>query len=87
MRLGQIFLVLKLFLTLSLNSVGFQKSHCLIHLGGRAQKNLLQGTHISECSRRFKVDLSQWPLIAEIEKNCMQLEAFKKAAPMLQPDA
>ena len=40
-----------------------------------------------ESSRRFKVDLSQWPLIAEIEKNCMQLEAFKNAAPMQQPDA
>ena len=40
-----------------------------------------------ESSRRFKVDLSQWPLIAEIEKNCMQLEAFQKAAPMQQPDA
>ena len=40
-----------------------------------------------ESSRRFKVDLSQWPLIAEIEKNCLQLEAFQKAAPMQQPDA
>ena len=40
-----------------------------------------------ESSRRFKVNLSQWPLIAEIEKNCLQLEAFQKAAPMLQPDA
>lgn len=40
-----------------------------------------------ESSRRFKVDLSEWPLIAEVEKNCMQIEAFKKAAPMLQPDA
>ena len=26
-------------------------------------------------------------LISEIEKNCMQLEAFQKAAPMQQPDA
>jgi maleylpyruvate isomerase len=33
------------------------------------------------------VNLSQWPLISEIEKNCMQLEAFQKAAPMQQPDA
>lgn len=40
-----------------------------------------------ESARRFKVDLSQWPLIAEVDKNCLQLEAFKKAAPMLQPDA
>lgn len=40
-----------------------------------------------ESARRFKVDLSQWPLIAEVEKNCLQLEAFNKAAPMLQPDA
>jgi len=27
------------------------------------------------------------PLIEEIEKNCLQLEAFQKAAPMQQPDA
>jgi len=40
-----------------------------------------------ESSRRFKVDLSQWPLICEIEAACMQLEAFKSAAPMQQPDA
>ena len=40
-----------------------------------------------ESSRRFKVDLSQWPLICEIEAACMQLEAFKQAAPMQQPDA
>lgn len=40
-----------------------------------------------ESSRRFKVDLTQWPLIAEVEQTCLQLDAFKQAAPMLQPDA
>jgi maleylpyruvate isomerase len=40
-----------------------------------------------ESARRFKVDLSQWPLIASIETACMKLDAFKDAAPMQQPDA
>jgi maleylpyruvate isomerase len=40
-----------------------------------------------ESARRFKVDLTQWPLIAAVEDTCMQLDAFKKAAPMQQPDA
>ena len=40
-----------------------------------------------ESSRRFKVDLTQWPCIAAVEAACMQLDAFKKAAPMQQPDA
>lgn len=40
-----------------------------------------------ESARRFKVDLSQWPLIAGVEAACMQLEAFQKSAPLQQPDA
>ena len=40
-----------------------------------------------ESARRFKVDLSQWPLIMAVEKACMALEAFQKAAPSQQPDA
>lgn len=40
-----------------------------------------------ESARRFKVDLTQWPLISAVEATCMQLDAFKKAAPMQQPDA
>ena len=40
-----------------------------------------------ESARRFKVDLSRWPLIMAVEKACMQLEAFQKAAPSQQPDA
>ena len=40
-----------------------------------------------ESARRFKVNLNQWPLIAEIESNCMRLQAFQKAAPAQQPDA
>ncbi|MFA6615932.1 MAG: maleylacetoacetate isomerase, partial [Hydrogenophaga sp.] len=34
-----------------------------------------------------KVDLTRWPLIAEVEKACMELDAFQKAAPRQQPDA
>lgn len=40
-----------------------------------------------ESARRFKVDLTQWPLISAIDAACMQLAAFQKAAPMQQPDA
>ena len=34
----------------------------------------------------FKVDMSPYPLINKIEKNCLELEAFKMAHPMNQPD-
>jgi maleylpyruvate isomerase len=40
-----------------------------------------------ESARRFKVDLTQWPHIMDVEKACMELEAFQKAAPGQQPDA
>ena len=40
-----------------------------------------------ESARRFKVDLTKWPLIMAVEKACMELEAFQKAAPKMQPDA
>ena len=40
-----------------------------------------------ESARRFKVDLSRWPLIAAVEAACMALEAFQQAAPAAQPDA
>jgi maleylpyruvate isomerase len=40
-----------------------------------------------ESARRFKVDLSRWPLISAIDKVCMELDAFKRAAPGAQPDA
>ena len=40
-----------------------------------------------ESARRFKVDLSRWPLIMAVEKACIALEAFQKAAPGQQPDA
>jgi maleylpyruvate isomerase len=40
-----------------------------------------------ESARRFKVDLTQWPLIAGVEGACMKLDAFRQAAPMQQPDA
>jgi maleylpyruvate isomerase len=40
-----------------------------------------------ESARRFKVDLARWPLIMEVDATCGVIEAFKKAAPMAQPDA
>ena len=40
-----------------------------------------------ESARRFNVDLTKWPYIMAVEKACMELEAFQKAAPGQQPDA
>lgn len=40
-----------------------------------------------ESARRFKVDMDCWPLISAIDKACAELEAFRKASPMAQPDA
>ena len=38
-------------------------------------------------ARRYGCDLSRYPAIIEIEKNCMALPAFADAAPEKQPDA
>lgn len=40
-----------------------------------------------ESARRFKVDLSRWPLVQAVDAACAQLDAFRKAAPSAQPDA
>ncbi len=40
-----------------------------------------------ESARRFNVDMRRWPLISAIDQACGELEAFKQAAPMSQPDA
>jgi maleylpyruvate isomerase len=40
-----------------------------------------------ESARRFKVDLGRWPRLVAIDLACSQLEAFRKAAPAVQPDA
>lgn len=40
-----------------------------------------------ESARRFRVDLSRWPLVQAVDAACAQLEAFRKAAPSEQPDA
>mgnify|MGYP000370170668 CR=1 FL=1 len=39
-----------------------------------------------ESARRFKVDLTRWPLIAAVDAACAQLDAFRLAAPALQHD-
>lgn len=40
-----------------------------------------------ESARRFQVDLTHWPRIAQIEAACLALPAFADAAPARQPDA
>jgi maleylpyruvate isomerase len=40
-----------------------------------------------ESARRFKVDLTPYPLIRAIDAACGELDAFKRAAPAAQPDA
>ncbi|MFK7967342.1 MAG: maleylacetoacetate isomerase [Burkholderiaceae bacterium] len=36
---------------------------------------------------RFKVDMTQYPVLARIDENCQKLPAFADAAPMAQPEA
>ncbi|MDM7860077.1 maleylacetoacetate isomerase [Alteromonas sp. ASW11-36] len=38
-------------------------------------------------AKRFGVDMTKYPLIASIDENCNELEAFQLAAPENQPDA
>jgi len=38
-------------------------------------------------ARRFGVDMARYPTIAAIEQACLQLPAFRDAAPDRQPDA
>jgi maleylpyruvate isomerase len=40
-----------------------------------------------ESARRFKVDTARWPRIEAVDAACARLEAFRLAAPALQPDA
>jgi maleylpyruvate isomerase len=40
-----------------------------------------------ESARRFKVDLAPYPLIRAVDEACHRLEAFRRAAPAVQPDA
>ncbi len=40
-----------------------------------------------ESARRFKVDLTPYPTIVAIDKACHALEAFRLAAPGMQPDS
>jgi maleylpyruvate isomerase len=40
-----------------------------------------------ESARRFKVDLTRWPRLLEVDEACSGLDAFQKAAPSAQPDA
>ena len=40
-----------------------------------------------ESARRFKVDLTCWPRLLEIDEACSRLDAFRRAAPAEQPGA
>jgi maleylpyruvate isomerase len=40
-----------------------------------------------ESARRFKVDLAHWPRLMAIDAACGELDAFRRAAPAVQPDA
>jgi maleylpyruvate isomerase len=40
-----------------------------------------------ESARRFKIDLASWPHIRAVDTACARLDAFRLAAPALQPDA
>jgi len=40
-----------------------------------------------ESARRFKIDLAPYPNIAAVDRACAGLDAFRRAAPALQPDA
>lgn len=37
-------------------------------------------------ARRYDMPMTAWPIIEEIEKNCLKLKAFQDAAPENQPD-
>jgi maleylacetoacetate isomerase len=38
-------------------------------------------------ARRYAVDLSPYPIIQKVDEACSQIQAFKKAHPMVQPDS
>jgi maleylpyruvate isomerase len=40
-----------------------------------------------ESARRFKVDIGRWPRLQAIDAACSDLDAFRLAAPGVQPDA
>lgn len=40
-----------------------------------------------ESARRFKVDLTPYPAILAVDQACSTLDAFVRAAPLVQPDA
>jgi maleylpyruvate isomerase len=40
-----------------------------------------------QSARRFNVNMDRWPLIVAVDAACARIEAFRRAAPALQPDA
>ena len=40
-----------------------------------------------DSARRFKIDMARWPLISAVDAACGERDAFRRAAPLVQPDA
>jgi maleylpyruvate isomerase len=68
------------FLAADLNRRGF----CFGHTPTMADVYLVPQM---ESARRFKVDMTRWPRLLEVDEACSGLDAFRKAAPAAQPDA
>ncbi len=57
---------------------------CLGDIPGMADVVLIPQVYNA---RRFELDMAPYPLIESIDKHCLQIEAFSRAAPENQPDA
>jgi maleylpyruvate isomerase len=77
-------------------SAGFDAFQALIEAHGRpgpfafGERPTLADVYLVpqiESARRFKVDLARWPRLVAIDAACARLEAFRRAAPAVQPDA
>lgn len=77
-------------------SAGFDAFEALLAADGRRGKFCFGGAPTLadvylvpqvESARRFKVNLARWPRIAAVDAACAELDAFRLAAPALQPDA
>ncbi len=72
---------------------GFQAFERTIatHAGKFCFGNELTAADIFLCpqvynARRFKIDMGMFPILEKVEKNCLELDAFRNAYPGVQPD-
>lgn len=76
-------------------SDGFDALEALISAGGKGPfayglEPTLADVYIVpqiESARRFKIDLTHWPRLMEIDAACADIDAFRRAAPAEQHDA